>query len=70
MQGDHSDDRHGFLTNLDNFVTVGESARGEELSGGPRPHPGGLLKGAGGGDGEKLHGSRDLQGIPGVKKGM
>ncbi len=42
------DDQDGFLTILDNFDTVGESAGGEERSGG-------LLEGAAGG-GEKLNG--------------
>jgi hypothetical protein len=49
LTGDLSDDRHGFLTILDNILTVGGSARGEELSRGPQPQSAGLPEGAGGG---------------------
>ncbi len=45
--GDHSNDRHGFLTILDNVLTVGGSARGEERSCRPQPQSGGHPEGAG-----------------------
>ncbi len=41
VPGDHSDDRCGFLTILDNVLTVGDSAGGEEWAGQPQPQPGG-----------------------------
>jgi hypothetical protein len=49
MTGDLSDDRRGFLTILDNVLTVGVSARGEERSRRPQPQSAGLPEGAGGG---------------------
>ncbi len=45
----HSNFRHGFFTILDNILTVGESAEGEERAVWAHPHPGGLLEGSGGG---------------------
>ncbi len=39
-------DRHGFLTILENVLTVGESAGGEKWACQPHPQPGGLLQGA------------------------
>ncbi len=38
VTGELSDDRRGFLTILDNVLTVGVSARGEERSRRPQPH--------------------------------
>jgi hypothetical protein len=49
VTGDHSDDRRSFLTILDNVLTFGGSARGEERARLPQPKSGGLPKGAGGG---------------------
>ncbi len=46
---DLSDDRCGFLTILDNILTVGGSARGEKQADRPQLLSGGLLEGAGGG---------------------
>jgi hypothetical protein len=46
LQGVCSDFHRGFFTILDNVVTVGESAGGEEQAGWPHPHPGGLQEGA------------------------
>jgi hypothetical protein len=46
LQGDYSNDCHGFLTISDN--TVCESTGSEEQAGWPHPHPGGLLEEAGG----------------------
>jgi hypothetical protein len=51
VPGDHSKDRHGFLTILDNVLTVGESAGGEERAGRPEPQSGCLL---GAGEGVKM----------------
>jgi hypothetical protein len=48
VTGNLSDDSHGFLTILDNVLTVGGSARGEERSRRPQPQSAGLPKGAGG----------------------
>ncbi len=45
---ERGDDRRCFLTILDNVLTVGESAEGEEGAGWPHPHPRDLLEGAGG----------------------
>ncbi len=45
--GDLSDDCHGFLTILDNVLTVGESARGEKQADQPQPQSGGLPERAG-----------------------
>ncbi len=42
---------------------------GEELAGGPCPHPGGLLEGAGGGC-EKSHDGKLCQGAPGVIRAL
>ncbi len=44
-----SDFRPGFFTILDNVLTVGESAEGEERAVSAHPHTGGLLEGWGGG---------------------
>ena len=49
MTGDLSDDRRGFLTILDNVLTVGVWARGEERSRRSQSRSAGLLEGAGGG---------------------
>ncbi len=49
MTGDHSDDRRGFFTILDNFLIVNGSAEGEERARQPQPQSGGLPEGAGGG---------------------
>jgi hypothetical protein len=43
LQGIHRDFCCSLFTILDNVLTVGESARGEERAGWPHPHPGGLL---------------------------
>ncbi len=51
VPGNHSDDRGGFLTILDNVLTVGDSAGGEERAGQPAPQPGCLL---GAGEGVKM----------------
>jgi hypothetical protein len=42
MQIIHRDFRRGFFTVLDNILTVGESAKGEDQAGWPHPYPGGL----------------------------
>jgi hypothetical protein len=47
VPGDHSDDRHGFLTILDNVLTVGGLTRGKNQAGRPQPQSGGLPEGAG-----------------------
>jgi hypothetical protein len=47
MQGVCSDKRHCFITILDDVLTVGESAGGEEQAGQTHPHPVGLLEGVG-----------------------
>jgi hypothetical protein len=44
---DHSDDCHGFLPISDNILTASEWAGGKEQAGYLKPHPGGLLDGAG-----------------------
>jgi hypothetical protein len=44
VPGDHSDNRHGFFNILDNVLTVGGSASGEEQAGRPQPQPGGPWK--------------------------
>jgi hypothetical protein len=49
VTGDLSDDRCGFLTILDNVLTVGVSPRGEKGSRRPQPQSAGLPEGAGGG---------------------
>jgi hypothetical protein len=49
VTGDHSNDRCGFLTILDNVLTVCFSARGEKRADWPQPQSGGLPEGAGGG---------------------
>ena len=49
VTGDLSNDRRGFLTILDNVLTLGGSARGEERSRRPQPQSAGLPEGAGGG---------------------
>ncbi len=49
VTGDLSDDCRGFLTILDNVLTVGVSARGKERSRRPEPQSAGLPEGAGGG---------------------
>jgi hypothetical protein len=54
------DDRHGFLTILDNLLTVVASAGGKERAGQPYPHLGELLEGAGGGYAKR--GGKLLQG--------
>ena len=56
MGGIHSDGRCGSFTILDNVLTVGESARGEERADRPHHDPGGLLEGAGGGCEKSLGG--------------
>jgi hypothetical protein len=47
MPGDHSNDRHGFLTILDNILTVGVLAGGEERADRPQHQSGGLSERAG-----------------------
>ncbi len=47
VQGIHSDFPHGFPHHLDNILTIGELAGGEEHVGQSHPHPGGLLEGMG-----------------------
>jgi hypothetical protein len=49
MRGICSNFCRGFFTILDNVLTVGHLAGGEEQAGRPHLHPGGLLEGAGGG---------------------
>jgi hypothetical protein len=49
VTGNLSNDCCGFLTILDNVLTVGGSARGEERSRRRQPQSGGLPEGAGGG---------------------
>jgi hypothetical protein len=49
VTGDLSNDRRGFLTILDNVLTIGGSTRGEERSRRPQPQSPGLPEGAGGG---------------------
>jgi hypothetical protein len=49
VTGNLSDDRRGFLTILDNVLTVGGLARGEERCRRPQPQSAGLPEGAGGG---------------------
>ncbi len=49
VPGDRSDDRSGFLTILDNVLTVGGSARGEKQADRPQIQSGGLPEGDGGG---------------------
>jgi hypothetical protein len=49
VPGDHSDDRHGFFTILNNVLTVGRLARGKKRAGRPQPQSGGLPEKAGGG---------------------
>ncbi len=46
--GNFSDNRHGFLTILDNVLTVGGLVRGKERARQPQPQSGGLPEGAGG----------------------
>ncbi len=47
IENARGDDRCRFLTILDNVLTVGELAGGEDRFGQPHPHPGDLLEGAG-----------------------
>jgi hypothetical protein len=47
-QSVRSDFRRGFSTLLDNVLTVGESAEGEERAVLSHPHSGGLREGSGG----------------------
>jgi hypothetical protein len=47
VQGVHSDFPRGFPHHLDNILTIGELAGGEEQAGRSHPHPGGLLEGTG-----------------------
>jgi hypothetical protein len=49
VTGHLSDDRRGFLTILDNVLTVGGSARGKKQADRPQLQSGGLSEGAGGG---------------------
>ena len=49
VTGDLSNDRRGFLTILDNVLTVGGSARGEKQADRPQLQSGGLPEGAKGG---------------------
>jgi hypothetical protein len=49
VPGDRSDDRRGFLTIMDNVLTVGGSARGEKQADRPQIQSGCLPEGAGGG---------------------
>ncbi len=49
MRGDHSDEHCGFLTILDNVLTVGRSAGGKKQASQYQPQSGGLPVGAGGG---------------------
>jgi hypothetical protein len=49
VTGDLRDDRRGFLTILDNVLTVGVRARGEERSRRSQSQSAGLPKGTGGG---------------------
>jgi hypothetical protein len=44
MPGDHSDDRRGFSTILDNILTVGGSAGSKERAGLSQPQSGGFPK--------------------------
>jgi hypothetical protein len=44
VQGVHSDFPCGFPHHLDNILTIGELAGGEEQAGQSHPHPGGLLE--------------------------
>jgi hypothetical protein len=68
VRGIHSDDCHGFLTILDNVLTMGESAQGEEGADQPHPHPGSLLEEMGCGD-EKSRDSRLCRGVSAVVVG-
>ncbi len=47
MTGNLSDNHRGFLTILDNVLTVGGSARGEKQADQPQPQSRGLPEGAG-----------------------
>ncbi len=47
MTGDLSDDRRGFLTILDNLLTVGGSTRGKKQADRPQLQSGGLPEGGG-----------------------
>ncbi len=49
MPGDHSNDRHSFLTISDNVLNVGGLVGGEKQASGHQPQSGGLPEGAGGG---------------------
>ncbi len=49
LPGDHSDDRHGFLTISDNVLIAGGSAGDKKQADWPQPQSGGLPEGAGGG---------------------
>jgi hypothetical protein len=57
-----------FLTIIDNILTMGESAQGEEGADQPHPHPGSLLEEMGCGD-EKSRDSRLCQGVSAVVVG-
>ncbi len=49
VPGDHSDDRHSFLTISDNVLNVGGLAGGKKQGSRHEPQSGGLPVGAGGG---------------------
>jgi hypothetical protein len=49
VPGDHSDDRHSFLTIWDNILSVGGSAGGKKQASQHQPQSGGLPIGVGGG---------------------
>jgi hypothetical protein len=49
VTGDHSDDRHSFLTIWDNVLNVGGLARGKKQASRHQPQSGGLPVGVGGG---------------------
>jgi hypothetical protein len=49
VPGVHSDEHRGFLTILDNVLTVGRSAGGKKQASQYQPQSGGLPVGAGGG---------------------
>jgi hypothetical protein len=47
VQSSHGYDHRGFMTILDNILTIGELATSEERAGQSHTHPGGLQEGAG-----------------------
>ncbi len=49
VSGDHSDDRHSFLTIWDNILNVGGSAGGKKQASHYQTQSGGLPEGVGGG---------------------